>query len=150
MAPQRAHKRRKQKRRPRRRKPLEYYPPNCKFRFYTNMNLLTTIANAIVEQGHLIPAFKEGQEAGEGDTQYQFTHILICKDKPLIIRSAFPDPPSASGPGVVIAKPKEQNNLFGVGSPYPTYWLVYEHTVNKGRPDVHRRAYLQRRTTEAV
>lgn len=134
------------RKRPKPQKP-KYYPQNCSFRFYFNLQLRVIPAGADIEPGHLIARFQAGQEAAEGDLSFQWSHILICKDKDGIITSDYPLAPTPTSPGVVIGTPKQQI-VATDGITYPEYLVVFQHRVRKGRPDAHRRVYLQRQTPE--
>ncbi len=79
----------------------------------------------------LIPAFREGSEASEGDQDFRYTHVLYC-DPEVDIRDSYPAAPAAD----TIYVPDRTGTGFQV---------VFVELVNRGQPNGYLRVYLDRK-----
>lgn len=122
---------------------IDFYTANCKFRYYTT--LATFLGDTALQYGHLIAKFAQGQEASEGDTAYQWTHILICH-KAATIADPWPSAPTSTGKGVIIAKLSDDvsgDQTLATGG-HPRYSIIAVERFNRNRVDEYLRAFIRR------
>jgi hypothetical protein len=79
----------------------------------------------------LIARFPHGQEASEGDTDFEWTHILTLGPT-VDIRDAYPDVPDSR-----VYIPTKADTGFDI---------VFVELVNRGTPAAYKRVYLDRRS----
>jgi hypothetical protein len=77
----------------------------------------------------LVPVFRQGGEASEGDLDLRFTHVLYCAAT-VDVRDNYPGSPSHS--------------LYVPTSADTGYEVVFVELVNRGQPDAYKRVYLDR------
>jgi hypothetical protein len=78
----------------------------------------------------LVPFFREGSEASEGDQTLRFTHVLYC-DPTVDVRDNYPSAPT--------------HTLYVPTSADTGYEVVFVELVNRGQPARFKRVYLNRK-----
>lgn len=152
---------------PRRRVPnfVPFPEPNCQ---WSGQDVGDTaypgaLYSATNNPGHLAARFAEGQEASEGDAQYQWTHILSTK---AVTITFFPLQtalrPIDNFPAGYVDETQANTRLPIVGihpkaargvRPAPSadddtqYWVVFVEKVNRKKSNEFLRVYLRRRGT---
>lgn len=80
---------------------------------------------------YLVPRFQLGQEASEGDLNYQWTHLMLV-DKDKDVRDDYPAVPTTCR----VYVPDKDGTGFNV---------VFVELVYRGLPGAHKKVYLDRR-----
>lgn len=79
----------------------------------------------------LLPNFREGSEASEGDQAFRYTHVMTCSAT-VDIRDNYPTAPNST-----LFVPDKTGNGWDI---------VFVETVNRGLPTVYKRIFLDRKS----